>query len=111
MPTPHMRVQVVTVPRVYKALRRISEATGDPMGAIVRQMLEEGLPALEEVAEALEHIPKSPGEAVARMSQTLARVGADARQMGLELEGEHKTLVQRAARQAKRKALRKAARE
>ncbi len=109
--TPYKRLQVVTVPRVYDALKRISTASGDAMGTIVRQMLEEGLPALEEIAQALESVPKSPGAALARMSQTLERVGNDARQMGLELEGERKTLVQRAARHAKRQAARKAARE
>lgn len=111
MPTPYKRVQIVTVPRVYETLQRISNVTGEPLGGIVRQMLEEGLPALEEMASALEAVPKSPGEALARMSQTLERVGADVRQMGLELEGERKTMVQRAARHAKRQALRKAARE
>lgn len=109
--TPYKRLQIVTVPRVYAALKRISVASGDPMGTIVRQMLEEGLPALEEIADALESVPKSPGAALARMSQTLERAGNEARQMGLELESEGKTLVQRATRHAKRQAARKAARE
>lgn len=111
MPTPNKRVQIVAVPRVYETLRRISAVTGEPLGGIVREMLEEGLPALEEMASALEAVPKSPAQALAQMSKTLERVGSDARQLGLELEGESKTLVQRATRHAKRQAARKAARE
>lgn len=112
MPTPFYRVQVVTVPPVRAALERISKAAGVPMGSIVRDFLEESLPALESMADALEMVPKSPGEALARMSRTLQETTANARQMGLELD-QQATLLQRAtknARTAKRKA-KKAARE
>lgn len=111
MPTPHKRVQIVTAPRVYATLQRISAVTGDPLGGIVRNMLEEALPALEMMADALESIPKSPAEALAKMSQVVAQASYDARQLGLELSDERKTIVQRAARHAKRQAARKAARE
>lgn len=111
MPSPHKRVQIVAVPRVYETLRRISACTGEPLGGIVRQMLEEGLPALEGMADALEAVPRSPAEAVARMIGTVQKATAEAQQLGLELEGEQRSMVQRAARHAKSQARRKAARE
>jgi hypothetical protein len=110
MPTSKARLQVVTNPRVRTALERISAATGNSLGTIVREMIEEALPALEEMATALEAVPVSPGAALARMSRALELASADARQMGLELKGKSKTLVQQAAR-SKRLAQRKAARE
>lgn len=102
--TPYKRVQVVTIPPVYDCLQRISAATGDPMGRVVRQMLEESLPALRGMAEALEAVPRSPGEALARMSKTLDSAMADARQLGLALDEKQRTLVQQATRHARKQA-------
>lgn len=112
--TPYKRLQVVTIPPVRAALERVSAASGVAMGTIVREFLEESLPALESMADALEMVPKSPGEALARMSRTLEETTANARQMGLELERQQATLLQKAtkkAKVAKRAARKKAARE
>ena len=70
--TPYQRLQVVTIPPVRAALERISAVTGDRMGTIIRDYLEAALPGLEAMADALEMVPKNPGEALARMSRTLS---------------------------------------
>jgi hypothetical protein len=111
MAAQHPRIGVITVPRVRSALERISAVTGTPMGTIVREMLEQALPALNQMADALEAVPKNPGEALAKMAKVLEQASVDTAQMGLELGEESKTLVQRAKRKARQEARRKAARE
>lgn len=98
--TPHQRIQVITVAPVRSALERISAATGQRMGTIVREFLEEALPALESMADALEMVPKSPGEALARMSRTLSEATANAQQLGLDLD-QKRTSIQKAVRKEK----------
>lgn len=104
--TPYQRLQVVTIPPVRAALERISAVTGDRMGSIVREYLEAALPGLEAMADALEMVPKNPGEALARMSRTLSDAVGDAQQQGLFLD-EKRTELQKAVR--KHKAAKRAA--
>ena len=111
MAATHPRIGVVTAPRVRAALERISSVTGTPMGTIVREMLEQALPVLEQMADALEMVPASPGAALAKMAHSLDEAQAEAAQMSLELGNESKTLLQRAQRKARMDQRRKAARE
>jgi hypothetical protein len=108
--TPHQRLQVITIPPVRSALERISAVTGDRMGSIVRQFLEEALPALEAMADALELVPKNPGEALARMSRSLKDAQTNAYQMGLAL-GDQQTLVRKVRRKEKAEAKKAAAKK
>jgi plasmid stability protein len=110
MPSPHARLQIVTIPPVRTQLERIAAATGQSMGSIVREMLEEMLLGLEAMADALELVPKSPGEAMARMSKGLDDAVSGAKQVQLDLGIEKPTLVQRRVLTSKKvaKAMRKA---
>lgn len=108
--TPHKRLQVITIQPVRSALERISAVTGSSMGSIVRDFLEEAVPGLEAMAEALEMVPKSPGEALARMSRALNEAQVYAQQTSFDLD-EKRTLIEKAVRKQKatKKALTKAA--
>ena len=86
MPTPHRRLHVTLTPELEAVLTDLSGLTGRPQAALVRELLVEGLPGLQAMAEALRMAYSGkPREAVDQMLGVLERETREARQMGLEL--------------------------
>lgn len=50
------RIMLRVQPETYDVLKRLSEATGQPMASLVTAYLKDSLPALEALAEAFEKI-------------------------------------------------------
>jgi predicted DNA-binding protein len=61
------RLQVTIDPELGAVLKALSELRGKPQASIIRELMLEAVPALEEVVGALRLAQTSPQEAIARM--------------------------------------------
>lgn len=68
MPTHHRRLHVTLTPELSEVLERLSAAVGQPMASLVRGLLLDALPVLQEMAGALELANTKPREAVDAMT-------------------------------------------
>ena len=87
MPTsPQNRIHVTLTPDLKRALMDLYALTGQRPATIVRGLLVEAVPALQEMASAIRRAQEgAPREAVDQMLQHLEREVTAARQLGLEL--------------------------
>lgn len=86
MPTKHPRIQFTPTDAVAPLLRELSELTGKSQSGIVRELLEEAVPALEMTLEAFRTLQKRPAEAQAAINRLAARAHQTIAQATLDLD-------------------------
>ena len=85
MPTANRRIHVTLTPALDRVLTRLAKARKRPVAAIVRELLVEMQPGLQEFAAAVELVETKPREAVALAGRALASQVEQANQLMLEL--------------------------
>ena len=78
------RIYITPSPVAGPVLRDLAKLTGKPPPTIVRELLDEALPALQETVEALKVVKKRPEEAVAGFQRMAAKAHSDLAQLQLE---------------------------
>lgn len=67
------RMSLTLDPRTYSAIKRLSEAQGRSMGAVIRDFMGEATPVLERVAGAIERANQLVGEAPGTWASDMKR--------------------------------------
>ena len=86
MPAARPRMQVTPSETVYRLLAAISELTGKPPATIVRELLDEAVPALEMTLEAFQTIRARPEEARAAVMRMAEQADQIVTQERLDLD-------------------------
>ena len=86
MPAARPRMHVTPSETVYRLLQAISKATGTPPASLVRELLDEAVPALETTLEAIQLIQNRPAEAQAAMARLSAIAINNLTQAQLDLD-------------------------
>lgn len=86
MPAARPRMHVTPSETVYRLLQAISKATGTPPATLVRELLDEAVPALETSLEAIRLIQNRPAEAQAAMARLATTAIRDLTQAQLDLD-------------------------
>lgn len=73
MATREKRIQISPSPDLAVALRALAKLTDQPQSRVVVELLEEALPALQTMVQALKTAKKSPAAAEALMSNLATR--------------------------------------
>lgn len=73
MATREKRIQISPSPDLAAALRELAKLTKQPQSRVIVQLLEEALPALLVMAQALKTVKKSPQAAEALMANLATR--------------------------------------
>lgn len=86
MPAARPRMHVTPSETVYRLLQAISKATGTPPATLVRELLDEAVPALETTLEAIRLVKNRPAEAQAAMARLSAMAINQLTQAQLDLD-------------------------
>ena len=86
MPAARPRMQVTPSETVYRLLAAISKLTGKPPATLVREMLDEAIPALEMTLEAFQTIKARPEETQAALLRMAAQAHQTIQQATLDLD-------------------------
>lgn len=86
MPSRLHRVNLTLTPEVVSVLDRMGKHTGAGRATIIREWLIEGLPQLEQLADAMEMASRKNIDAFKVMSDTLKDLSSQADQMQLEIK-------------------------
>jgi hypothetical protein len=90
MPTIEKRIQITPSPTVGPLLRELSELTGQPLGTMIRELLDQAAPTLRETVETLRAVKAASkkGEAEAIAARFASRMVSQSRELldGLEAE-------------------------
>ena len=79
-------MQVTPSETVYRLLAELSKLTGKPPASLVRELLDEAVPALEMTLEAFRTIKARPDEAQAAMLRMASQVQQTISQAQLDLD-------------------------
>jgi hypothetical protein len=85
MPTKKPRIMVNVDPRTHEAIVELAKLRNVSHARIVRELLEESTPLLEEVARALRLAETAPQRAMAHLAKVSGQAVTDLIQAGLEL--------------------------
>lgn len=86
MPAITPRMQVTPTATTYRLLQRISELTGKAPATVTRELLDEAIPALEEMIGALEMLKTRPQQAMRAVDRMLEGAMMGAAQARLDLD-------------------------
>jgi predicted DNA-binding protein len=86
MPAARPRMQVTPSETVYRLLKELSDITGDPPATLVRQLLDEAVPALELAIEAIRDVKRRPEHVQAAMARFADTAIRDLSQARLDLD-------------------------
>jgi predicted DNA-binding protein len=81
-----LRMHVTPTETAYRLLGELSKLTGDGRATIVRELLDEAVPALEMAIEAIRSVKKRPEHMQAVMAQFSARAINELTQAQLDLD-------------------------
>jgi predicted DNA-binding protein len=90
MPAARPRMHVTPSEQVHRLLAEISKVTGKPPATMVRELLDEAIPALEMTLEAFRSIQARPEEAQAAVARMAAKAHAQIAQVTLNLDTNQK---------------------
>ena len=79
------RIYITPSPVAGPVLRDLGKLTGKPPATIVRELLDEALPALQETVAALRLVKKRPEEAIAAFQRMAAKAHSDLAQLQLDM--------------------------
>ena len=86
MPAARPRMHVTPSETAYKLLQELSALTGDGMATIVRELLDEAVPALETAVLAIREVKRRPDQAQAAMARLATTAIRDLTQAQLDLD-------------------------
>ncbi len=86
MATKHARIQFTPSDRTAPLLRELSELTGQAQSAVVRELMEEAIPALEMTLQAFRTLKSRPEEAQAAVMRMAAEAHRQIAQATLDLD-------------------------
>lgn len=90
MPAARPRMHVTPSEQVYLLLTELSQITGQGQATIVREILDEAVPALQMTVDAFKTIQSRPEEAQAAVMRMAAQAHATIAQASLELSTDKK---------------------
>lgn len=86
MPAARPRMHVTPSETVYRLLQELSALTGDAPATVVRELLDEAVPALETAVAALQELKRRPEQAQAAMARLANTAIRDLTQAQLDLD-------------------------
>jgi hypothetical protein len=86
MPTKHPRIQFTPSDRVAPLLRELSDLTGKSQSGLVRELMDEAVPALEMTLEAFRTLKARPDQARAAVARLAAQAHMTIAQASLDLD-------------------------
>ena len=86
MPAARPRMHVTPSETVYRLLQELSALTGDAPATVVRELLDEAVPALETAVAALQELKRRPEQAQAAMARLATTAIRDLTQAQLDLD-------------------------
>lgn len=86
MPAARPRMHVTPSETVHKLLQELSALTGDGMATIVRELLNEAVPALETAVFAIREVKRRPDQAQAAVARLATTAIRDLTQAQLDLD-------------------------
>lgn len=90
MPAARPRLHVTPSEGVHRLLERLSKITGKGQATLVRELLDEASPALEQMLEAFEQLAKRPEELEAVVHRMAAQAHQTIAQASLDLGTDRK---------------------
>lgn len=90
MPNARPRVQITPSERSYRQLVRLSELTGKGQATIVRELLDEAAPVLDQMLDAFEQLAKRPDEMASVVHRMAAQAHQTIAQVTLDLDTDRK---------------------
>lgn len=90
MPAARPRMQVTPTEQVYRLLTELSKIQGKPQATIVREILDEAVPALEMTLEAFRAINSRPEQSKAAVMRLAAQAQIAIAQATLDLNTDKK---------------------
>ncbi len=86
MPAARPRMHVTPSETVYRLLQELSALTGQPPASMVRELLDEAVPALELAIEAIRDVKRRPEQVQAAMARFADTAIRDLSQARLDLD-------------------------
>jgi len=86
MATKNPRLQVMFKPETYAVIKQAAEAVGASMSSVVAEIMDEAVPTLVRLQEAVLLAKTSPAQAFEQMSEILAKYQSEAGQCQLDLD-------------------------
>lgn len=86
MPAARPRMHVTPSETVYRLLQELSTLSGQPPASLVRELLDEAVPALEMAVMAMRDMKRRPEETMAAMARLSNTVMRDMSQAQLDLD-------------------------